>query len=521
MNRALFASDEDFTKEFDERIDRLATLLEKYAENPTSEDALRIGRALGWFERAEQVPSVVASVRDKYSHTNLLVSASKRLVAAGVEDTVDRTQGIRDVILGTSIRGTARLQGSVGLELVPSAEGAAFDILLQGTAVSNSVGTNRSVTIYSTGYTDVTATKRIYANQDGMSSKQATGWATTNSNIDCIAANLAIVRKIAWKQALSKKGQAERIASARAAGRVAGQVDAQAAEMIAESNDNLDTNVRNPLIRRDSLPTIKLSTTAEHLVLNLLHATRSQIAAPGPAPAFEGEFDLKARAHQSVVGNLSESILGGVTLKDERIVELYVEADREVPEDLRLKDDSDPWAITFSRSQPISVEFANGGVQVTVRCQNLHRGPEYERVNLSTVDEENRRFNPEIHISREYEITTPNGGLQLAAKGDLNIDFVGPDDKKVTKYGLVHTSAKSLLVKKFGAMLMERLPKEENDGFVLPGRWEKAGKLKTRHAQVENGWLLVGLEQSTTTAEPEVAQDERQPQPEQTANVSP
>ena len=75
-------------------------------------------------------------------------------------------------------------------------------------------------------------------------------------------------------------------------------------------------------------------------------------------------------------------------------------------------------------------------------------------------------------------------------------------------------------------MLSEKLPKEANDGFVLPGNWEKAGKLKTRHAEAENGWLLVGLEQEQPGADANVASIEAQPEPaqpalEQTANVSP
>jgi hypothetical protein len=201
---------------------------------------------------------------------------------------------------------------------------------------------------------------------------------------------------------------------------------------------------------------------------------------------------------------------------------MYKENEREVPADLQLEDDVDPWGITFSHSQPISVQFANGGVLVAVRCQFLHRGADYARVNLSTVDDENRRFNPELLISREYELTMPNGGLQLQAKGDLNVDFIDPNGEALTKYGLVHTSAKGLLTKKFGAMLMEKLPKDENDGIALPGRWEKAGKLKARHAQAADGWLLVGLDQEKPAAEAEanVAQDEAQPRPELTLNVA-
>ncbi len=55
--------------------------------------------------------------------------------------------------------------------------------------------------------------------------------------------------------------------------------------------------------------------------MQLLRAGSYQLAAPGPAPELQGEFDLGARVHESIAGNFSESIIGGVMLTDERIVE--------------------------------------------------------------------------------------------------------------------------------------------------------------------------------------------------------
>lgn len=521
MNRILFSSNADFSKAYDQQIDQLAESLERYADKPTEEDAIQIGKTLGWFERAGQISSLVDSVRSEYSHPNLLITASESLVGAGFRDAINRTQGVNEFILGTTIRGTSRLQATLDLELLPSSDRAAFNIVMQGVALSTNRGTNRGVTIYSTARSNLGATKTVYADAKGVSAVAAQGRATTSTNITCIQAGSGLVRKIAWKRALQSKSTAERIASNRAASKVAGQVDSETASLMSETNERINTKLRNPLIRRESFPSLNVSTTTDQLLVGLLHATRFQIAAPGPAPPLDGDHDVKARVHQSAVGNFSESLLGGELLTDERIVKMYEEGELELPDDLKLDDEADPWGITFARTRPIAVRFNDGSITVMVRCQSLHRGSDYNRVNLDTFDAEDNPFRPEIHISREYKLTTPNGGLQLVAKGDLALDFVSPTGEVLTKYSLLHTSAKGLLVNKFGAMLTQKLPQEENDGFVLPGRWERAGKLKTRVAASADGWLLVGLQQTATEVAENVAQEEPPLKIEQTASISP
>ena len=498
MNHLVFSSTEGFAVEFDRRIDELVAQLEAYDAAPTTKLAIEIGRTLGWFDRASQIESVTAAVREHHSHPNLFVAASKQLVASSVRDAVQASEPLRECIMGTSIHGTTHLTGNVDLDLVPSDERAAFDITLAGNAVSNNVGYNRSVSIYSTGYTNVNARKRVYFDLEGVTSDWATATASTSTVVSSIAAKCRVVRKIAWNQVNQKKGQAERIGAGKAASRVAGRVDEQAGETLAEAEESYQDKFRAPLVRRESFPEMfDLKTTENQLFVELLRAGSYQLAAPGPAPAVEGDFDLAARVHESIAGNFSESMIGGVMLSDERIVEMYKEAELEVPADLEITNDSDPWAITFARSQPISVSFANGGVNISVLVQSLHQGEGYVAVSLLLKDEATEKlYRPDIRISRDYELTTPNdGGLQLVAKGDLKVEFIEMNGEPAKSYGARHAAAVGLLSKKFNAMLKPKLPEEATDGITFKGRWERAGKLKARLANAADGWLSIGWEQ--------------------------
>ncbi|MCA9120843.1 MAG: hypothetical protein KDB11_11695 [Planctomycetales bacterium] len=499
MNHLVFSSADGFSAEFDRRIDELVAQLEAYEAGPTTKLANEIGRTLGWFDRAEQIASVTSAIRAQYSHPNLYVVASKPLVASSVRDAVEAAEPLRDCVMGTSIHGTTYLNGNIDLELVPSDERAAFDITLIGNAVSNNVGYNRNVSIYSTGYTNLNASKRVYFDMEGVTSDWATATAATSTHVSSIAAKCRIVRNIAWKQVNQRKSQAEAIASRMAAGRVAARVDGQAGERLAEAEESYQGKFRAPLVRRESFPErFELKTTDSELLVQLLRAGSFQLAAPGPAPELGGEFDLAARVHESIAGNFSESIIGGVMLTDTRIVEMYQEAEMEVPADLVITNDSDPWAITFARSQPISVEFVNGDVNVAILCQSLHQGDGYSPVSLLLKDEATEKlFRPDIKISREYELTTPNdGGLQLVSKGDLKVEFIELNGEPAKSYGARHAAAVGLLSKKFNAMLKPKLPEEPNDGITFDDeRWKRIGKLKARLAKAADGWLQLGWEQ--------------------------
>ena len=106
----------------------------------------------------------------------------------------------------------------------------------------------------------------------------------------------------------------------------------------------------------------------------MLQAGRDQLAAPNAPPALTGKFDLAVRMHESLVGNLSQAVLGGVTLTDERLVEIIKDATGKVPEELAITEEDDPWSITFASELPIEVRFQRANREDHDPRQTVHAG---------------------------------------------------------------------------------------------------------------------------------------------------
>ncbi len=486
MNALLFSRDAESTKkQYVETIADLAERLAAYQETPTSDLGLEIGRRVGWLERARQSPKVVKAIRREYSQPNLFAEVSHRLFTAGIDSDVSQAQQVTSCILGTSIYGTANITGRITSVFVPDPDRASFDLLLTGNIYSDNVGYNGPVTIYSTANTSVDASKRIHFDDAGLLMEMAWARCATGSNVHSIAARSCLVRKIAWKRAARSKTTAERLAAGQAQQRIAGGFDEQTAELMAQPKDGYQDQFRKPLLRRGGFPKLmKLSTLANRLRVKMLQETRFQMAAPQEPPPIGEGHDVALRIHESLVANYSETLLGNVMVTDEQMVQMYVDANREVPKELVITDKSDYWAITFHPTQPIRVRFRDGGVRIEVHCKSLHRGEDYDAVKLA---------GDEIRIAADYKIDVADGGVQLVRpEGDVAIDFLAGG--KVVG-GFRQAAEKGFLQRKFNAMLKERIPEERTNGIKLQGRWERAGKLVARETKSAAGWLVLGLEQ--------------------------
>jgi hypothetical protein len=93
--------------EFEDKVEKLAGSLERYAAKPTTEDALVISESLRWLESAKQVPALVQAVQQRFVHPNLFGAISPAILGAGIADRVDDTMEVHDCILGTDIQGRA------------------------------------------------------------------------------------------------------------------------------------------------------------------------------------------------------------------------------------------------------------------------------------------------------------------------------------------------------------------------------------------------------------------------------
>ncbi len=467
---ALFSSSAESKKFYESYLDTLAERLTAYTQEPKAEDAIAIGKMLGWMERFGQAEEVVTAARSHYSHPNLFIELSESLMQSGIDQNVDETAAVNEVILGTRIRGNARLTGTVTLDLIPSEENAVLDILLNGSTVSDSVGTNGPVRVSSRGFTSVAARKRLELDDTGLRDRRATARCSTRTRIGRVDAG-RLIRHIAMKRIQQSKPEAEAIASRRAAGRIAASVDARSVDLIGDANTAFSDKFRAPLVRRGGFPQLlRFRTTEDALLVTMLQAGRDQLAAPDAPPALTGKFDLAVRMHESLAGNLSQAVLGGVTLTDERLAEIIKEVTGKVPEELAITEEDDPWSITFASELPVEVRFHAQTVQITIRGKRFTRS-----------DQEIRKL---VEISAAYSIEKLPDRARLVRQGDVQIDFAGR-----AKLSTSDIAMKTFMKKKFEGLFK---PEIVSEGLALPKRWKSIGKLKLEQLTCDKGWLALG-----------------------------
>lgn len=463
------------------KLAKLATHLEAYAKDLTSgDDALAIGQLTGWLSRANQAEELRKLIRAKYARPNVFGFASKDLMAAGVEEEIDRTAPIRDSILGTSIFGTGRMTGRTTLVLNENPAAAAYTVLLKGAVASRNVGYNGPVTIHSTGYTSVAASKGASATAAGLSSTPSLAQCGTSSRITGISANRRLVQRVAWNRASEQKGEADAIGAAHAAARIRQDMDAEAAKSIGGANDDYQKKFRHPLLRRGGFPEeYTYSTTPDRVLMRIMEAGDSQIGAPVPPPEHHRTNDLNLRAHESSVVNFSEYLIGGQLLTDVDIVRILSEdLGREVPEELQLSPDKDHWSITFTKDVPFRAQFRGQQVRMAIRGRTFTKG--------------DQRMNDPVEIAALYSVQMENGGSKLTRLGDVEVTYLDRE-----RLGATQVAFKTFLRRKFGSLFK---PELTYGGLKMKGRFAKVGTLPLRELNADAAWITLGWDLPTRSS---------------------
>ena len=464
----------ELDKAYRKYIDALAVYLRTYVQNPNAEMAARIGEALDWLDSIGQAPDLLDTVRDQLARPNLFVTVSKRLVAAGIEEPVDETVPVRDVILGTDLYGTGHNVGEITLALVPNQDHAVFDLTYRGITSTRNTGYNGPVVIFSKGTTGIGATKRLWLNAAGLASHPARARATTHSNILDIQPQRGgrMVERIAWRKASEQKCLAESIASQHAATRAERQMDSRAGVVLDDVNSNFEDKFREPAAERNLFPSeLQFRTDEDALHVLWRQASASQLAAPTEPPAANAEADLTVRIHESMANNAAQTALAGLTLNEDEFRMAAKELLDRVPEPLKPIPGEEPWGVSFDRTQPIEVQFADDGFRLTLHGRRYFQSD---------------KAHPGMDVSASYKIVRDDSGFRAVRQGDVEVvpPGLGKDERVGTRYQIIRT----LLIRRFDRIFEKEVRFED---IELPGKWGANGPLSLVQLRASDGWLTI------------------------------
>ena len=510
IDRLALARTDDPAALYARQLDALAADLEQMrvgGQSPTGDGTLPIwtfdiGRRLDFITGVGQAPELVAAVRKDFARPNAFLNMSDDLVRAAAEEPIDRKDPITDNILGTSIRGNGHTTGSVVVRTVPSTDRAKIELSSKGHVESQNTGRKGPAVIRSTGHTDFQATKSIELSDKAFHSPPAKVSATTRSDLHSVAkAGGGIGSRIVASQGMSKARQkqsrANAIAADHAEDRIRRRIDDEVSKKLRDARKRYEDEYRQPLARRGELPEdIKFASTDDAVTITATQASRGQLGAPAAPPELPDDIDLVLRLHDSAVNNYSAVILGGATASETEPGQDCAKFDVALPDWMKeawekRKTDGEPtadgpaapfkpWSLTFRPGRPLTVNFDNDKVSLTIHLARLSSGDEE-----FTEWDVTGMFTPELD----------DGGIVLRREGDLVVFPTGFDQRGGQQLNSRQVAVRSNLTK----VLNER--SAQGRGFPTriefeqlepTGTLEKVGPLDAKQLKSNDGWLTLG-----------------------------
>jgi len=500
---ALLQAGDDATGTFQGILDDLAARLEAISDPPSPADLEYLGASVTELERYGQAPRVVWALRNRFAQPNLRLVASQPFLERALSRDVDDVAPVTDMILGTDIQGTGRTVGRTEVKAIPSAHEGTLRLLLTGTTYSDTIGYNGPVQIFSTGTTKIQGEKPIYLRSDGLHAGPSTAEAETHTRIRGIATRRQgplgkIILKAANKRAAQSKRQAERIAADHAEDRIRARMDREADERLAKANLNYREKFLAPLVRYDVYPDrLQFATTADGLHVTGLVRASDRLAADRPAPTPPEGSDLVLSVHESLVNNLTRSILLGETLTQDRAIEIYrslqtpEQRKEPLPPEVAVDPQTGPWTVTLASDEdaapqegddlprelgPVTVRIDDGRIRVSVH------GVRYEvggKVHDAAMD-----------ITVVYRLDQQGDEWRFVREGEPLVFPPGHDPAKQGNLSIRETALRNEMQNRF--QQKKTFPEEIRiDRRVLPGELAKTGELRVAQAVADDGWLMI------------------------------
>ncbi len=498
----------DLEDQYTKVTQALARDLSTYAQHPTPRLEHLIGRRLGFIHGLGFSPELHAAVRDQHGLPNAIIDVSAQFLSAAMSGEIDEVGDVRDTILGTAIRGKSQTKGSVKLQLIPATDRAIIEVSSMGEIVSENFGYNGPIVIRSTGFTDFTASKRVEFTDRAFRIMPSLADATTRMKIHSVRARnnglfSGFISRIGGQRVQESKRRAEAIASQHAERDIRVEFDEELTEEIKGLRRQYRDVFRYPLLRKGAFPEhIRFSSTTDVASIEVVQAKNDELAASGPPPPIDGNYDLSARIQQTAASNYVATILSGATLSESTAGD-GGQLDRKLPqwlddllEELEIPDDEQdkeagadaatpgepsdrPWSITFRRTRPVSVEFADGQIKLAVHTARIVSGGD--------------RFDGWDLIVK-YKLNPKNGGLFLLRSGDVDVLPTNFDPATGRGLSTRQVGLRSNLIKVVNDLT------DQGDGFPktlempmieLTGELADVGMLALRESDSENGWLTL------------------------------
>ncbi|MBY0371339.1 hypothetical protein K2X33_11675 [bacterium] len=367
---------------YQSRLALLKSQVLRYIAAPNDVLGRDLGANLGWLESLQQAGPLVQAIRERLSHPNLQVAVSSRLVRFAVKmPPVSTVKDAPQSAPGMVTRGKVHATTNLDARLVEDPNKAVIEVFATTDLTANGVTNTKyskglfgrpikpiaRVTASSTG--QGTVVSRTTIGPDGLTSAILPGTAHVNPHITSIWGKGPLVAAIAQKKAYQQQGSTAQQAS----NNFAKELEKEFKAKLKEQQESLaffgDADPKAVAdFQGTTFSKFAARTTKETLFLEGTQSNRSQLGAPAARPVEIGDNDVVLRVHESLLGNYMEPYLGGKIEWGLSFYELLKLITGEEPRALRPHDNTPKWNIAMQEHQPITGEFRDGKITITMNA---------------------------------------------------------------------------------------------------------------------------------------------------------
>lgn len=483
-HRAMAADDASLREEFVRRLDQLEGLVRELSQGRDSGILQEIAEHLAWFERYEQVPEVVRTVRDLAPAVNLRLNVSRNLLKNASRSRIDRVDPLVDCVLGTTVHGTSHLRGRLEVVPVEGDHELTFQARIRGQADTAGRGHNGPVRMRVAGTASVEAAAKITFDADGFrggtshvdvyaSTRPISMWTTYRSRIID-----RLVSGFARQRAARQEQLSNYIASRHAETRVRRQLEEEVRTRLDVLQSLYRDQFRGPLLRRRMFPRIFRATSEKDSArIDMLLAARTQSGALTPPPDPPPQVALSLQFHETVVNNLADRFLAGRAIGTRELRTFVWELFGHEPKQVEGGEESE-FEIVLADQRPLTFRADDSVITLNIRAQRfISRRAKY----------------PPMNMEVRYRLPGDEAGSVLTRLSELEVLPPGFHEQ-----GRRRMSAREIAARRFVSRLLERelASKYQLDTLSFSDSAKVLNSLAVAHMTADNGWICVAAESS-------------------------
>src|SRR5437588_7205483 len=307
---------------------------------------------------------------------NFLAEVSRAVVSAAVGESRDRPEVVNDEINGTHVTGSGQSHADVAVEFIPCDYRAVFDLVLNGTARTRTVGVTGGVRVFTNGLTQFAGRKRVTVDTDRMDCQPAAVRVRLDTELAGVGTRFAgpldrVVSGIAARTYYREQDDNNREAAQITERQITAAFDRDAGRQIVDAGRAYQEQ-KGELRRRGLWPQdLRLCTTTDELRVRgrLSGDACGEWCVP---PAVVGRPDIAVRIHESLFNNAAASHYGGRKITgDELDRDFTTVLGPQTPGGGRLDPaDKEQFTVTFAPA-PLEAGFAGSQVRAVVHTRGF------------------------------------------------------------------------------------------------------------------------------------------------------